>query len=81
MGEEGLLKRRVDEQTKPPHVYYTLTNKGKDAHGTLDAFKEFGVRWGGKGALDCKRTDCELCPKRLERAKVSPPSRAAGAPT
>jgi len=66
MIENDLVKRRVDESTKPPHVYYTLTSKGKDAHGTLDAFKEFGIRWSGKNGLDCKRTECELCPKRLD---------------
>ncbi|MBM3309290.1 MAG: helix-turn-helix transcriptional regulator [Candidatus Altiarchaeales archaeon] len=67
MVKEGLVKRRVDASTTPPRVYYTLTEKGRDACKIIQDLKRYGLKWGG-GNFNCENIDCELCErnKKLE---------------
>lgn len=66
---EGLLKRKVQSELTPVRVYYSLTPKGKDACNIVDAFKNYGIRWGGKDTTNCSEIDCELCAE--QRAQSS----------
>jgi len=66
MAKEGLVKRREVTDITPPRVYYYLTPKGKDACMILERFKDYGIRWGQKGTVDCSKVDCELCPRNKE---------------
>ncbi len=66
MAVDGLVNRKEDTATIPSRVNYSLTKKGKDACDILDAFKEYGIKWGADKVINCKKVDCELCPNGAE---------------
>jgi DNA-binding HxlR family transcriptional regulator len=71
MAEDGIVRRKVVPDTNPPRVFYYLTKKGQDACHIIEAFKDYGIRWGSKDkTFDCKRVDCELCTKDRDAGKV-----------
>jgi len=65
MASESLIKRRVDSEENPPRVYYTLTDKGRDACHIIEDLKKYGLKWG-KGSFNCEHVDCELCEKNKQ---------------
>ena len=67
MAENGLLRRREKTDVKPARVYYSLTEKGRDACKIIESLRSYGLKWGGGAAFDCSRIDCELCTKNREK--------------
>ena len=63
MMKNKLVKRKVQANTTPPRVYYSLTEKGTDACHIVDDMKKYGLKWGGEDTRDCEKIDCELCAK------------------
>ena len=71
MAEDGIIRRREMPENKPPRVYYSLTQKGRDACKIIEEFKKYGTRWGKKTeTFDCKNVDCELCTKERENGEI-----------
>ncbi|MFH1055473.1 MAG: helix-turn-helix domain-containing protein [Candidatus Altiarchaeota archaeon] len=68
MAQDSLIRRRVDDTSKPARVYYSLTKKGRDACDILEEFKKYGLKWGDKRTVDCSTVECELCPRKDEAA-------------
>jgi DNA-binding HxlR family transcriptional regulator len=66
MAKNGLIHRREKTDAKPARVYYTLTEKGKDARKIIESLRSYGLKWSGGGTFDCSSTDCELCTKKRE---------------
>ncbi|MDD5111758.1 MAG: helix-turn-helix domain-containing protein [Candidatus Altiarchaeota archaeon] len=66
MAADGLVRRRANTENTPMRVYYTLTQKGKDACHIIEGLKKYGLRWGKKGTFNCENVDCELCAKRRQ---------------
>ena len=44
---DGIISRKVYPEV-PPKVEYSLTEKGDDLRGVIDAMKEFGIKYKGK---------------------------------
>ena len=72
MVSKKLLNRRADNKASPPRVYYSLTDKGTDACHIIDAFKNYGLKWGGKDTFNCADMDCELCFTEREDGATAP---------
>lgn len=45
--KDGIVSRKV-YPVVPPHVKYSLTEKGKELQGVLDLMKEFGLKYKDK---------------------------------
>lgn len=45
--KDGIVSRKV-YPVVPPHVEYSLTEKGKELQGVLDLMKEFGLKYRDK---------------------------------
>ena len=45
--KDGIVARKV-YPVVPPHVEYSLTEKGKELKGVLDLMKEFGIKYKDK---------------------------------
>jgi DNA-binding HxlR family transcriptional regulator len=48
----GLITRRVYPEV-PPHVEYSLTDKGRDLQPVIVAMKQVGQKWLGQVACEC----------------------------
>ncbi|MFH1125942.1 MAG: helix-turn-helix domain-containing protein [Candidatus Altiarchaeota archaeon] len=71
MVEEGLMRRNVHGTSTPVRVYYSLTEKGKDACRIIEDLKKYGLKWRVKETFNCENMDCELCAKKKEKALQS----------
>ena len=70
MVADDLLNRREDDTVTPARVFYSLTNKGTDACHIIDAFRQYGLKWGKPDEIiDCSQINCELCIKKRIRKK------------
>ncbi len=70
MQANGLVNRKVDDNKTPQRIYYTLTGKGKDACQIIEAFREYGIKWGDKETFNCSHIDCEVCGKLREEQEA-----------
>lgn len=48
----GLVERRIYAEI-PPHVEYSLTEKGREIQPILAAMRELGIRWLEQDPCDC----------------------------
>jgi len=66
MADNGLVRRNARLDQKPVRVYYTLTQKGKDACKIIEDLKKYGLRWGARENFNCENMDCELCARKRD---------------
>ncbi len=65
--EEDILSRSVDSSQMPPHVTYTLTQKGEDLRGVLTMMQSWGMKHGGSNTSKCLGqgfSHCDGCRKK-----------------
>jgi DNA-binding HxlR family transcriptional regulator len=57
----SLLRRDVDSRVIPPHVTYTLTQKGADLRPALVAMQSWGIKHGGNVVAACPGQGFDEC--------------------
>jgi len=70
MEGNGLIRKKVFEDSVPARVQYSLTNKGRDLDSVLASIREWGQRWGEIDVYDCKDLTCEFCKRENLRTKA-----------
>jgi len=60
--EQGIILRKILE-TKPLHVEYNLTQKGRDLMHIIDAAKQWAISYGD-APNHCIETNCATCCKQ-----------------
>lgn len=66
MEENKLIKKKVISDNIPLRVSYSLTSKGKDVCAIVEELRNYGLKWGGRGTINCENIDCELCAQKRE---------------
>ena len=77
--EKDKLVERIDFGGNPPHVEYTLTQRGQSLLPFLESLRSLGILLGCNECEDRRSRlgfYCETCPLNNEASLLEPPSRA-----